>query len=531
MLRRMTEFSREFLDKAQTRAAAWVDDGAAERWARRAVVLLALFLGALFLYAAARRLCYPFEVEWIESGMLVTVLRVLHGQGIYVPPTLHYVPYLYAPVYFYLAAAATKLTGIAGHGYAGLRLLSALATLGGVAAIYRLVRFWTPQRVAAIAAAGLYAGCYSLADSFFDVGRVDSLFVLFVLLALLAQQRGRPVLAALVWVLAFQTKQTVLPLAIVVLCAELPRPRRFLAAIGTYCLAAGASVTLFNHATGGWYGYYLFQVARGLPVVWRQVALYLPLQVLAPLAVAWVVIGAAVVITRPRWSGDQGLFVAVVSLALFGGTWFVQAHRGASTNAMMPVYAWTAVLFGVAMGRLLSFTQAAQNRRAALLVTAAVGAQLVALVYNPGAYVPPVGARAASDAFVAKLTTLPGDVYVLNHSYDEVLAGKQIHAEGEALGAVLDAPATPRTNAVRAELAQALAQRPYSAVVVDSVEPGKAFHGFDQRYPLEISTGLSGYRFITSQAQWFLLPCNAPSEEVRSLLAADTLTASGACNP
>jgi hypothetical protein len=218
-----------------------------------------------------------------------------------------------------------------------------------------------------------------------------------------------------------------------------------------------------------------------------------------------------------------------VSVALYGGVWFVEGHAGASANAMMPVFAWTAVLFGVSVGRLLRWAEEQSSARGVVVVLAAAAAQLLALTYNPGAFVPPARAVAASEAFVAKLRAMPGDVYVVDHSYDEMLAGKAPHAEGEALGAVLDAPKNPRTDAVRAELAKALAERPYTAVVVDNVRPHGAYAGFDRAYPLAVSTGLSSLRYMTSQAQWFLLRCDAPESVKAGLMDRETVVVEGDC--
>jgi hypothetical protein len=470
---------------------------------------------------------YPFEVEWIESGMLVSVLRLLHGQGLYVAPTLDYVPYLYTPLYLYVAAAATKVMGTAGHGYLAMRLVSTAATLGSAATIYALVKLETERRVAAIAAAGLYMACYAVVGGFYDIGRVDSLFVLLLLMALLLQRKGYPVVAALVWVLAFQTKQTVLPLAVVILLAEWRRPRRMIAALVTFAMATTASVVWMNRATGGWYGFYIFGVARGLPLVLRQAVLYVPLMVVGPIAVAWAVIVTAAVVTRVRL--ERAMFYLVVSAVLLGGVWFVEAHKGASGNSLMPVYAWTAVLFGVALARLLELAEEHSTPRLALAVLLAAVVQLVAMIYNPGRFVPPQDAVDRSQQFVDRLRALPGDVYVLNHSYDAVLAGKQPHAEGEALGAVLDAKLGGTSAALRTQLDAAVTEHRYTAMVVDAQDTRDTGWGFERSYPLEISAGLATYRYLTSQPQWFLLPCDANEGTVKIVTREDSVESRTVC--
>jgi hypothetical protein len=497
------------------------------RWARCLVTALSVMFFVLFLFAAVKRMRYPFEVEWIESGIMVSVLRLAHGQSLYVAPTLDFVPFLYTPLYLYVAAAMTKVVGVAGHSYMAMRLVSALATLGSCAAIYALVISETRRRIAGVAAAGVFVACYSVVGGFYDIGRVDSLFVFLLLVALLAQRKGYPVVAALVWVLVFQTKQTVLPLAVVILLAEWQRPKKMVAALAAFAVVAAASVVLLNHATGGWYGFYIFKVVRGLPMVLRLAVLFVPVSVIEPLAAAWVVIVAAAVMTRAKL--EDAMFYAFVSVALFGGVWFVEAHRGASVNSVLPVYAWTAVLFGVAIARLLDYAEETVAPRLAVAALLGAVVQLVALVYNPGRYIPPPDMAAKTQRFIDQVGAMPGDVYVLNHSYDSVLAGKQPHAEGEALGAVLDAKLGKTSSDLRAELDDSLNSHRYTAIVIDDMSTTETSWHFEHQYPREISTGLSNFRYLTSQPQWFLVPCAVTGDVVDGLMRRDAVVANTGC--
>jgi hypothetical protein len=393
----------------------------------------------------------------------------------------------------------------------------------------------TKRRLAGLVAAALFVGSYAVAGSFYDIGRVDSLFVFLVLLALLAQRRGRPVAAALLWVLAFQTKQSVLPLAVVLLGAEIAYQKvlkhryslRSAAPLITFLVVAGASIVWLNHVTGGWYSFYVFHVAASLGIEWRQVVLYLPTLLLAPFGIAWMLVLAAIFLAgNVRESNpiekQATLYFGIVSVVLLAGTWFVVAHKGASQNAMMPMYAWVAVLFGIALARLLDWAeqQASQKVKALStpLILAVALAQLLALVYNPRPFIPPPAAVARTAGFIEQLRSIPGDVYVLNHSYDALLAGKQPHAEGEALGAVLDAKAGDVSAGLRAQLNSAVAAHQYAAIVIDDGDPADTAWKFERSYPLEMSTELRGLRHFTSQPQWILLPQDTDAAVLRGLL-------------
>jgi hypothetical protein len=179
-----------------------------------------------------------------------------------------------------------------------------------------------------------------------------------VLLAMYATRWWHPVIAALLWTLAFQTKQSILPAAFVMLCFDFGMHRRRLqrTLTGVLVLALGAAGTMLwlNHATGGWYSFYVFTVpAANADLLLRTAALFLPGDLLRPLALALIVIVAAALFTRPAWHSHAARFylAACFLVPLF---WWIRTHSGSTVNALMPIYALVAVLFGIALARLLS---------------------------------------------------------------------------------------------------------------------------------------------------------------------------------
>ena len=487
-----------------------------EKLLHYAIVLLSVFFVVLFLYTALRRMRYPFELEWIESGMLVSVRRVSQGLPLYVRPSLDFVPFLYAPLYLYLCAALAKLTGIA---YATLRLVSTLSTLGSFAVIAALVRYETRRWLPAIAAVGLFAACYPVSEAWFDLGRVDSLFIFLMLAAIYCTRRGNLVLAGVLWVLVFQTKQSILPIAVLVLCTDWQKPRRMMTGLATFAVLLAGSILWLNHISSGWYDFYVFGATRGLPIVWRQAALYVPNDLLAPLGIVFLLVLAALLLVPPVLRSRTTSFYVLVSFGLYAALWFVKAHRGATVNAMLPAYAWTAVLFGVALHRLLRWSEDRAPGAFApigrLILLAAAFVQLFMMMYNPGQYIPTADVLATRTAFIQQLRELPGDIYVLDHTNDAYLAGKQPHAEMEALGAVLDAPPNPARNAVLSELKHDLEVARFSAIILDgppsTLTPGKGAIPADflQRYPVAFSAiGADKAKFLTPQPQWILMTCS-----------------------
>jgi hypothetical protein len=496
------------------------------------IVFLAVFFLLLFLYSAVRRMRYPFDLEWVESGMVMSLRNIVQGRGLYTAPSLDYVPYLYAPLYFYLAAGLSKLTGVS---FLTLRLLSVLSTLGSCGLIYAFVLMETRRRLAAVAGTGLFLACYPLTGNFYDIGRVDSLFVFFLLLALFFLRRGHPVLSALAWVLCFQTKQSILPVALVLLCIDWKNPRRTVQGLGTFTIVLGASMFWINHATGGWYTYYLFHIAGGFGILWREVFLFFPNDVLAPMGIVLLFCLAACIFVGVDLRSEAGRFYGAVTFILVGAIGYVAAHAGASSNAYMPVYAWFAVLFGVALHRLLAFLESAPNPQAPLailLVLTAAAIQLGMFLYNPGRFLPTAEVLQGRQRFIDQLRATPGDVYVYSHPYYAVMAGKGAHAGSESIGAVLYGPPTEVAAKLRVEFEASVHAHRYSAIVIDGPVLFSDRHAiglFLSEYPYAFSAESEGFRFLTSEPTWILLPCSSAGSVAPFAMREDTDVHAGAC--
>ena len=78
------------------------------------VAFSALIL-VLLLQTAGGRLFHPYDLEWMEGGMLVHALRVQQGLPLYVQPSADFVPFIYPPLYHWLVAALGLPLGL-GYG-------------------------------------------------------------------------------------------------------------------------------------------------------------------------------------------------------------------------------------------------------------------------------------------------------------------------------------------------------------------------------------------------------------------------------
>ena len=152
------------------------------RWRAGLEVLLAfvaLTPIVLFLITSLWRLRYPFPLEQLEGSMLLAAERVAQGLPIYVRPNFHFIPYMYAPAYYYVSGWAVRLLG---PSFAALRLVSLLSTCASFAIIYIFVLLDTEgtqkrRHLAALAATGLSTAAYPWTREWFALGRLDAFYI------------------------------------------------------------------------------------------------------------------------------------------------------------------------------------------------------------------------------------------------------------------------------------------------------------------------------------------------------------------
>jgi hypothetical protein len=314
-------------------------------WIRWAAALLGLMAIGGYLVIALDRLGYPFALELLESNSLVEVHRILAGQQLYAAPTISYVPDGYPPLYFGVCAAAASVLG---QSYLPLRLVSLVSSLACFAIIARLVRRETGSAPAGMAAAGLLAATYFAAGTWFDVARVDSLFLALSVAGLYAARwMRRPrgaITAGLLLAAAFLTKQTGLAEGVAILAALACGPRRRLAvpAALAYAAVIGASTLALGLASHGWYVYYVFEQMSEHALSSASAGQFWTGYLLPTLGIA---IGAALVGARRM---PLVLLAGCAGLAVEAFTALV--HTGGGVNDLLPAYLVVALLAGLALG-------------------------------------------------------------------------------------------------------------------------------------------------------------------------------------
>ena len=407
---------------------------------QRILGAVALVPVVAYLVVAIGRVGYPYELTYFEGSTGEVMARVVAGQPLYAAPTDEWAPWPYPPLYFWLSAAVAQLTGVS---LLPMRLVSLVASLAAFALVALMVRRYGRSTVAALVAAGLFAGTYWVSGAWFDTARVDSLLVALLLAAVyvgmrVSTWRGGIALGVVLF-LAFFTKQNTLIVAAPVVLWLLWRRRAAgVAAAVTLGVTVVGSIVLGDLLTGGWYMRYV--VRQLLSQAWALSWLYdfWIRDILAPFAVALAVVGVGLVVgwrqghrpTIRRPSDDTGYLLAAL-VGFVGTAWAARLHEGGYANVSIPAQAAVAIALGCLLARLPDSAWSRGGLVAA--VTVAFVAQVALMVTWQPKVLPSAEDRAAGDRFVASLTRLPGRVLVPTHPYYLRLAGLPTHASAIAI--------------------------------------------------------------------------------------------------
>ena len=438
------------------------------RWALLAVCLIYV---AMYCTIAIARMPYPFELEWMEGGSVDHVRRILDGKKLYAEPSLEFAAYIYTPLYFYLCAAAAKVMGL---GFFPLRFVSYLSSLGCFAAIFWIVRTETRNNVAGFLASSLFAATFRIGGAWFDIARVDTLFLFLLLASLYWVRFGKTmqasVLAGALLGLSFLTKQTALFVALPVFVYALYADRkRGFVFCATFAAIAGLSTLVLNLIHDGWYWYYLFYLPRRHEMGPVSLRAFWFGDLARPLPVASLLAGVFLFARFYRKDRTAVSFYFLTGSGMCVSSWVSRLHTGGYDNVFMPAFAAMSILFGLGVHevlRILSKGPRKQHRLWEACLYAACLLQFDMLRYNPLRQIPTPDDLAGGRAIVKEIEAIEGDVLVLYHGYLARLAGKSGFSPGLALHVFLDEGA-PATDRFTGDIRKAVEDRRFGAIILD----------------------------------------------------------------
>jgi len=416
------------------RGQSWIGEfklaRAAEGVMSAAILLVSLVPLARFIGIAFARVGYPFDLEWCEGGTIGHIRVVLAGQQIYRKPSFEFTPYLYPPLYYYVAVLPSLVLG-AGH--LAPRLLSLVSILGFFVLLGRWVRDETGDPIAGIAAIGVFSATYQLTGFWFDIARVDAFFLFLVFAShMTARAAKTPRRAALVGALiasACFTKQLGIPLAVPALVVLAMRRVRLgvVAGLVAGALVGGAAVAL-NVRSSGWFYYYVLDLPSRHEIQWYRFgssARTYFLGVTFPMTLAGVAILCGSGFGR---SQRKAWFFHALFIALACSTSFLPFLKtGGYPNGLIPAYAALALASGLGVGALrrARFASALGTVGPRLLACLVLVIQYEVLDYDPKDALPTAADLTANQKVVARLERLPKPIFVTGSSYYTMMAGQE----------------------------------------------------------------------------------------------------------
>jgi hypothetical protein len=428
---------------------------------RIAVLAAAGVLTAMFVYVVAARIGFPYELEWMCGSVLDHVARVRAGLPVYAPPTTSWIPFLYPPLFYWVAAPF-------GGGFLACRLISLAAALVQAACIWRVARSEGAGRYWSTLGVLLFFSCYFYVGYWYDIERSDTLCTALILVASVVTLERRTARGALtagaIFGVAFFAKQQALPFAVaaaVGLAVDHAWKRGVLLAGATTAIVVTGTV-VENAETGGWFGVYIFKMpaTHGIDVrLWRDVLDYdVPrgcVLILATLAF----LGSA---GWRAWQGDRRPLV-LASLVAAGGATALSSrlHVGGWINVLQT---WTSLacpataILGARLEMDLDGRRFA--RAGSALFCALLLVQLALWVHPPSERVPDGAMRADTKRFLAGVSRLErnGDVLVVGRGH----VTAQTHFQMSALADVARIAGAPR------DLLDVLRLRGLAAIVDDA---------------------------------------------------------------
>jgi len=438
------------------------------RTARAAAAIAGLAVIGAYVSIALARLGYPGHLEILEENSLVEVNRILAGQQLYPAPSASFVPDDYTPLYFAVSAGAA---GVLGHSYLPLRLVSLVASLVCFAILGRLVHGETRSRAAGMAAAGLLAATYFAVDTWFDVARVDSLFLALSIAGLYAARRAYrtrgAIAAGLLLGAAFCTKQAALVESVAVLAALAAGPRRRLAVVASqHALSPG-------NASQFW-------ISELLPIF--------------GIAICASLLGAR----------RMPLVLLAGCGALAVEAFAARAETGSNLNDLLPVYMMIAVLAGLAMGgrpplslrvagrfarppwlaRFMQWRRGVVKGWIPVVVSGLVVVQIGVLAggFRLSQAFPPDADRIAGQRLVTAARALGGTVAIPAAPAIAIMAGQQPAEDQVAAADVLHSSDQSAKTIFTTSLAQAVAAQKFSGIFTEFFHDLEGFPADLSRY-------------------------------------------------
>ncbi|NIM13237.1 MAG: hypothetical protein GTO45_14075 [Candidatus Aminicenantes bacterium] len=442
--------------------------------ARHLMLIFPLLYLVVFIITSVLRIGFPYQLSWLEGAVMDHSRWILQGNQLYGPPSVDFTPFLYPPFYSYVSAFFMKIFGV--HILIP-RLVSLVSSMLVLVLIWRLVKYETGSNFYALVAAGFYASFYPFVRCYFDMVRVDAVFVFLMFLGVYILRTGKKpysiYLSAFVFYLAVFTKQQALPMVgMMGLFLLLQNFKKFLKFTLTFCLLTFITILYFQQASDGWFLFYVykFPLSHGfrsflITLIFRDLLLHAPVLVL---------IGPYLFFKAFKGKNDlrsRVVFYLFFSIAAFGISWASRAHGGGAENVLMPILLCLSVLGAVSFWY---FEQdiGAGNKKGVYFAFLLIAVHFGILIYNPLSLIPTKKHYQWNKKFVDLIASFEGDVLVTQFGYIPTLAGKKTfaHMTAVSFGYSRGGVSIKAKGIISRKFRKAIRKKQFSAIILRKKE-------------------------------------------------------------
>jgi hypothetical protein len=415
-----------------------------ERAGKYIAYSVALFLCILFLVISLKRVFFPYELEWMEGSIIDHVLRIFHGKPLYTEPSIYFTNWLYQPLYYYITSAVMSFTEVS---YLPGRLVSECSVILSGLVIFFGARALAPSSMFyALIAPALYIGTYALTGYSFDIARIDSLLVLFLLSSVCIFTKNsslkRSILSAILMACAIFTKQQAFLYTLPIVFWLLINNRKYAYAfIITLILSFTIGTFLLWNDSGSWYFYYVYTIpaAKANGFGWFRTLFVIPDYLLSHWAIGMVVFIISLCTLKGKvihWFADAHGLIALVFLTSILQLSLHLGDQMSYLNVAMPFAAFFALSYISSIGKLSPLIA----DRWKPFIPWVICLQLLAFIYNPfreDMVVIHDEDILAGKRFIDTLSSVRGNVLLSSHSFLPTMAGKTSYANELACSDVL----------------------------------------------------------------------------------------------
>jgi hypothetical protein len=445
-----------------------------------------LFWAAIYvftvIYIVLSRINYHFELEWMEGGSLLQVIRILSGKALYVKPTLEYIPYIYPPLYFYISSFFALFMGVS---FLPLRMVSFLSSIGCMVLIFLFVRRETRNYFSGFMAVGLFAATFHLSGAWFDIARVDSLFLFFLLWAafiIYDLDLKKSIFAGILISCALFTKQTgIIAIAPFLMYVLINNWKNFFnLAFVTLLLTGGISLA-WDIFSQGWFKYYIFDLPRnhigsinlGSGLIYKLHEIVKPTGLAIIMGTFFLSKMVRIPFSKKISEYNRLLFYFLISSGLLGISVVGMLNPGGYPNVLLPAYACIAILFGLGLSEAFKITQLNKAYFMNIVLLFLVMYQFYELKFPISSQIPTMQDRLAGNLMVTTIKNSKGEVFIPSSNYLAYFSGKNTYLNTMSLWEIngyFGLPDNEISLSLMRDIQKAIDERKFSSIIIDNNE-------------------------------------------------------------